>query len=96
MHQPATDALINRISGMTYDAVILSGDYRVRTFGDIDVSMAGMRALRDELNQPIYAVLGNHDTIRMVPELESSGYQDITQRIGGIDTGRSDHSSGRC
>ncbi|MCU7814067.1 MAG: metallophosphoesterase family protein [Candidatus Thiodiazotropha sp. (ex Lucinoma kastoroae)] len=73
MHQPATDALINRISGMTYDAVILTGDYRARTFGDIDASMAGMRALCDELNQPIYAVLGNHDTIRMVPELESMG-----------------------
>ncbi|MCU7933486.1 MAG: metallophosphoesterase family protein [Candidatus Thiodiazotropha sp. (ex Dulcina madagascariensis)] len=77
MHLPATEALINRISVMDYDAVILTGDYRAWTFGDIYPSMEGMRALSDALKQPIYAVLGNHDTIRMVPELESMGIQTL-------------------
>jgi hypothetical protein len=75
MHPPAIDALIGRIDGMRYDCVILTGDYRAWTFGDIDNSMAGMRSLCAALRKPVYAVLGNHDTIRMVPELESMGVQ---------------------
>ncbi len=75
MHPPAIEALIGRIDGMRYDSVILTGDYRAWTFGDIDNSMAGMRTLCAALHKPVYAVLGNHDTIRMVPELESMGVQ---------------------
>jgi predicted MPP superfamily phosphohydrolase len=73
MHRPATEALIQEISRLSYDAVVLTGDYRAWTFGDIEASMAGMRMLCTELKEPVYAVLGNHDTIRMVPELEAMG-----------------------
>jgi hypothetical protein len=75
MHPPATEALVQRIADMRYDAVILTGDYRAYTFGEIDAAMAGMRSLCAKLHKPVYAVLGNHDTIRMVPELESMGIQ---------------------
>jgi predicted MPP superfamily phosphohydrolase len=75
MHPPATEALAQRIADMNYDAVILTGDYRAFTFGEIDAAMAGMRSLCSKLHKPVYAVLGNHDTIRMVPELESMGIQ---------------------
>jgi predicted MPP superfamily phosphohydrolase len=75
MHPPATEALAQRIEGMSYDAVILTGDYRAFTFGEIDAAMVGMRSLCNKLHKPVYAVLGNHDTIRMVPELESMGIQ---------------------
>jgi predicted MPP superfamily phosphohydrolase len=75
MHPPATEALAQRITDMRYDAVILTGDYRAYTFGEIDAAMAGMRSLCAKLHKPVYAVLGNHDTIRMVPELESMGIQ---------------------
>lgn len=73
MPSPVTEALIQAISNMNYDAVVLTGDYRAMTFGDIEASMAGMRMLCTELKQPVYAVLGNHDTIRMVPVLEEMG-----------------------
>lgn len=75
MYQPAMDALIDSIGGMDYDAVVLTGDYRAWTFGDIEASMDGMHCLCDALKGPVYGVLGNHDTIRMVPELESMGVQ---------------------
>ncbi|MBT2969358.1 MAG: metallophosphoesterase [gamma proteobacterium symbiont of Ctena orbiculata] len=75
MHPPAIEALIKQVSEMSYDAVILTGDYRAWTFGDIDASMAGMRSLCSALKKPVYAVLGNHDTIRMVPELEAMDIQ---------------------
>lgn len=73
MYPPAMEALIERISDMRYDAAVLTGDYRAWTFGEIEQSMAGMRALCDALKGPVYGVLGNHDTIRMVPELEAMG-----------------------
>ena len=75
MYPPAIEALIDRVDGMSYDAVILTGDYRAWTFGEFEESMAGMRALCSCLRGPMYGVLGNHDTIRMVPELEAMGIQ---------------------
>jgi predicted MPP superfamily phosphohydrolase len=77
MYPPAAEALAKQIADidMRYDAVILTGDYRAYTFGEIDAAMAGMRALCERLRKPIYGVLGNHDTIRMVPELESMGIE---------------------
>ncbi|MEW8507847.1 MAG: metallophosphoesterase [Candidatus Thiodiazotropha sp.] len=95
MHPPATAALIERIAGMSYDAVILTGDYRAWTFGDIEASMAGMRSLRTALNKPVYAVLGNHDTIRMVPELEAMDIQVLlNESVRLIRGGESVHLAG--
>ena len=75
MYPPAMEALAKQVKELSYDAVILTGDYRAWTFGEIEASMEGMRLLRDQLQGPVYGVLGNHDTIRMVPELESMGIQ---------------------
>jgi len=73
MHRPAAEALIERVSQIDYDLCVLTGDYRARTYGDIEASMAGMRSLCTVLKPPIFGVLGNHDSIRMVPELERMG-----------------------
>ncbi len=73
MHEAATEALIAEVGRLDYDLCLLTGDYRAWTFGPIDRSMAGMRSLCTALKSPIYAVLGNHDSIRMVPELEDMG-----------------------
>lgn len=73
MYPPALHALIERVEGLEYDACMLTGDYRAWTYGPIDASMAGMRSLLTRLPQPIYGVLGNHDSIRMLPLLEDMG-----------------------
>jgi hypothetical protein len=70
---PATDALIRKIRDIDYDLCVLTGDYRGKTFGPYDAALKEMRRLRQQLNGTIYAVLGNHDTIQMVPELEDMG-----------------------
>jgi predicted MPP superfamily phosphohydrolase len=49
--------------------------------------MAGMRSLCTALKQPVFAVLGNHDSIRMAPELEGMGIrlllnENVTLRQG--------------
>ena len=67
--------LIDAIGPLDYDLCVLTGDYRARTFGPHDAALAGMRQLRPHIRTAAYATLGNHDTIRLVPEMESMGYR---------------------
>jgi predicted MPP superfamily phosphohydrolase len=61
------------LPGMSYDMCVLTGDYRGATFGPFDIALAGLALARTHLRGSIYAVLGNHDSILMVPELEDMG-----------------------
>ena len=66
-------ALVERLHGIDYDACALTGDYRAKTFGPIEAAIDGMRRVRAVLGDPIYAVLGNHDSIALVPAFEAMG-----------------------
>jgi predicted MPP superfamily phosphohydrolase len=65
--------LVELVPTLEYDLCVLTGDYRGPTFGPFDTALAGMKRLRAGLREPVYGVLGNHDTIRMVPALEELG-----------------------
>nr|WP_249802220.1 metallophosphoesterase [Bradyrhizobium zhengyangense] len=73
MNKAAMNRLIELVGGMQYDVCVLTGDYRGRTFGPFQPALDGIARLGTHLKQPIYAVLGNHDTIQMVPGLEAIG-----------------------
>jgi predicted MPP superfamily phosphohydrolase len=73
MRRKYLDALIERVRGLDYDLCVLTGDFRYRTYGAWERAEAGMERLRAHLKEPVYAVLGNHDTIRMVPRMEAAG-----------------------
>ena len=75
MYPEATHALIEFVHKLDYDLCVVTGDYRAWTSGPIDAAMDGMRSLCTVLKEPVYAVLGNHDSIRMAPELEDMGIQ---------------------
>ena len=97
MNIETTDAMIDKLQGLQYDICVLTGDYRAKTFGPIDSTITHMKRVRAQLKQPVYGVLGNHDSIRMVPELEDMGIQmllnehvkltinDATIYLAGID-----------
>lgn len=55
---------------LDYDVCVLTGDYRGQTYGPYDAALDGVEQVRRQLRGPVYGVLGNHDTIRMVPRLE--------------------------
>jgi hypothetical protein len=65
------DTLIERVRGIDYDLCVFTGDYRTNTFGPHEPTLEAMARVRPHLNAPVYAVLGNHDSIRMVPGLEA-------------------------
>jgi len=73
MNEVAMNRLVELVGSMQYDVCVLTGDYRGRTFGPFQPALDGVARVGTHLKQPIYAVLGNHDTIQMVPGLEAMG-----------------------
>lgn len=62
------------VSPLDYDLCVLTGDYRFHTTGDIRPSLMGLSLLRESLKGDVYAVLGNHDSSEMIPDLLAMGY----------------------
>lgn len=75
MSQEHRSRLIERVQGLSYDICVLTGDFRFRTFGPYAPTLDALAALRPHLGERVYAVLGNHDTIRMVPGMEALGFR---------------------
>lgn len=67
------DALIERLGQVRYDACVMTGDFRAKTYGDFDAAIAALAKVRPHLRGPVYTILGNHDSIRMVPGIEALG-----------------------
>lgn len=67
------ERLIESVHGQPHDVCVLTGDFRFRTFGPYAPALEALARLRPHLGEAVYAVLGNHDTIRMVPGMEALG-----------------------
>jgi predicted MPP superfamily phosphohydrolase len=72
---------------LDYDLCVLTGDYRARTAGPIDNTLAGMGRICAVLRMPALGVLGNHDSVSMVPELEAMGIQMLLNESTCIERG---------
>lgn len=70
MAEDMPHALSAAVREVEYDICVLTGDFRGRTFGDCAAALDGMRQVRGQLNGAVYGVLGNHDSLRMLPALE--------------------------
>ena len=73
MSQKALGRVVELLDGLDYDLCVLTGDFRGRSYGDSGPALELVAQLRDSLHGAIYAVLGNHDSISMVPDLEAFG-----------------------
>ncbi|HEC29402.1 MAG TPA: metallophosphoesterase [Gammaproteobacteria bacterium] len=89
MNRQAMINMNNTVTGLEYDICVMTGDYRAKTFGSIAESIEGMRSVVDSIKKPVYAVLGNHDSIRMVPALESMGIRILLNETVTIKSGQS-------
>jgi uncharacterized protein len=69
----ANRRVIELLGDLNDDLCVLTGDYRSKTFGPFAATLDGLKQRRAHLHDPVYAVLGNHDPIRMVPGLEAMG-----------------------
>lgn len=73
LHPPAISALAEVVAGLEYDICVLTGDYRAQTSGPCEPALNEIAGLCTQLSQPVYGVFGNHDSIRMLPAMESMG-----------------------
>ena len=87
MSQQAMTRLLDLLPSLEYELCVLTGDYRGKNFGPFNLSLAGMVRLREALNEPVYGVLGDHDTIRMVPDLEAMGIRMLLNECVVIERG---------
>jgi hypothetical protein len=84
---PAMQRAAELAHGLAYDLCVLTGDYRGRTHGDCRPCLEGVARLREALRGDIYAVLSNHDSIAMVPDLEALGIRMLLNECVAIDRG---------
>lgn len=87
MSDGAMQRLIELLPGLAYDLCALTGDYRGRTYGPFGATIAGMARVCAHIVAPIYGVLGNHDSIRMVPELEEMGVRMLLNEAETLERG---------
>ena len=87
IHPPAVHAMVEAVRELEYDACVLTGDYRAQTHGPVDEALEWMRVLMSGLAQPVYGVFGNHDSIRMLPALESMGIHMLVNEHQVIECG---------
>jgi len=91
LHLDSSDAFVDRlidsVQGLACDACVLTGDFRFRTAGPHDAALAALERLRPHLPAACYAVLGNHDSIRMVPRMEWMGLRVLLNESVRIDRG---------
>jgi predicted MPP superfamily phosphohydrolase len=87
MNSGAMERLIELLPGLAYDLCVLTGDYRGKTFGPFDATIEGLARVCAHIVGPIYGVLGNHDSIRMVPALEEMGIRMLLNETETLERG---------
>jgi predicted MPP superfamily phosphohydrolase len=85
--QQAVTRAAEFIGGLTYDICVLTGDFRGRTHGGFSAALRAMRPLVGGLTSPTYGVLGNHDTVRMLPALEEMGLRVLMNECDTLERG---------
>jgi predicted MPP superfamily phosphohydrolase len=87
MNGGAMRRLIELLPTLSYDLCVLTGDYRGKTYGPYQAAVEGLARVRAHLQGPVYGVLGNHDSIRMVPAMEEIGIRMLLNESEAIERG---------
>jgi predicted MPP superfamily phosphohydrolase len=87
MSEPAMRRVADLLGEINYDICVLTGDYRAKTFGTYAEALSGTARICERIKGPVFGVLGNHDTIRMVPALEQMGIRMLLNESEAIERG---------
>ncbi len=79
--------LAEAVRDLDYDLCVLTGDYRGETFGPFQAALDGLRHVRAQLGGQVYGVLGNHDTIQMLPAIEAMDIRMLMNEAVAIERG---------
>jgi len=83
------ESLAELISGLEYDHCLITGDYRFLSFGDYLPTIEKIKKITDSIKcrYGIAGILGNHDSIHMVPEMEGIGVRMLINESYRLDRG---------
>lgn len=87
MNEHIPHALIERVRDIEYDVCVLTGDFRGKTYGPYDAVVEAMQRVRVHLKESVFGILGNHDSIRMVPGFEAAGVRMLLNESVRIEHG---------
>ena len=93
------EILSRKISSLDFDLCLITGDYRFLSYGECLPTIDKLKAITSNIKcrHGIIGILGNHDSINMVPGLESMGIRMLINeshkltvgndsiRIAGVD-----------
>ncbi len=77
-HPQYGQIMAEKIKDLEADLTLITGDFRHRTFGSCEETVAMMQRLAPEIpgiGKTCFGILGNHDSVTLVPELERMGIQ---------------------
>lgn len=75
------------LASIDYDICVLTGDYRAQTFGPYEEALSGTALVCSAIARPMYGVLGNHDSVRMLPGLEGMNIRMLMNEGVAIERG---------
>ncbi len=79
--------LAEKLRQVECDLCVITGDFRFSTHGSCDAALMAMERLRPHLAASVYGILGNHDSIHMVPHLEDMGIRMLLNESEAIRRG---------
>lgn len=87
MHPEFAHTLLEKTRDLDYDICVLTGDFRAKTHGPIEPTLEALARIRPHWKKPVYAILGNHDSIRMVPAMEAMDIRLLLNESVAIERG---------
>jgi uncharacterized protein len=81
------EVVIERLDGLSYDAIAFTGDYHNKIGRAYDASLDLMARLLSHVRGPRYGVLGNHDFIEKVAFLEAAGLPMLMNESVALERG---------
>jgi predicted MPP superfamily phosphohydrolase len=78
-------AIKDAVAACPHDAMVITGDYRNSTNEDYGPSMQLMEPILEARSLPQFGILGNHDFIEMVWELERHGLPMLVNESAAIE-----------
>jgi predicted MPP superfamily phosphohydrolase len=91
LHADMSELAIRRLTEIlpkiSYDVCVLTGDYRGETYAPCGPALSSLARVRAALREPIYGVLGNHDTIDLLLGLEEMGVRMLLNESVAIERG---------
>ncbi len=79
--------VLERLQDIAWDAAVLTGDFHNNIGMPHDLSTPDIRRVVTALGRPVFAILGNHDVIRRVGDLEAMGVTVLLNEHAAISRG---------